>query len=336
MTLFRRVDAAGKLGPWFMLALAVAFFPTAVRASTPLVFLSPVNDQITPAGFSIDPDYRQLFHPGASWQKAMSRVNAFEIVNHYVFTQDETILRSIFSFLHEHNIALAVVFGLVPSTNGCGRGVEGATAGQYNLGVAKRLKRLGADLKYIVVDEPLTFGHYSAAKDACRYSIDQLAEGFRSEAARIRSIYPNTPIIEEEAESGIGAPEELGLWLDALKRELGEEAPISIRFDVQWGSSKKPWRQVAPPLVDAVLRHGYHYGVIYDGNPQDPTAEDWIRSAEAHIKEWEAVIHRAPDHIAIKSWHHQPALVLPESSPTTLPYLVNWYCKHFSEAISPN
>src|SRR5208282_3426683 len=165
MTLFRRVDAAGKLGPWFMLALAVAFFPTAVRASTPLVFLSPVNDQITPAGFSIDPDYRQLFHPGASWQKAMSRVNAFEIVNHYVFTQDETILRSIFSFLHEHNIALAVVFGLVPSTNGCGRGVEGATAGQYNLGVAKRLKRLGADLKYIVVDEPLTFGHYSAAKD---------------------------------------------------------------------------------------------------------------------------------------------------------------------------
>ncbi len=325
--IFKLIEGAGKLAICMILALAVELLPTALRASTAL-FLAPVNDQVTPSGFSVDPDYQQLFQPGAPWQKAISRVNAFEIVNHYVFTQDEDILRNIFSFLHEHHIALAVVFGLVPSTNGCGRGIEGATAGQYNLGVAKRLKKLGADLKYIVVDAALTFGHFSTAPNACRYSIDQLAAGFASEAAKIRSIYPDTPIIDVEGESGVGTPNDLGLWLDALRRNMGDGAPIAIRFDVQWASAKKPWRQIAPALVDSVLQHGYRYGIIYDGNPLDPTAEAWIRSAKEHIEEWRSVVHSPPDHVAIESWHRFPERVLPETSPTTLTNLVNWYYEH--------
>jgi len=297
-----------------------------ISTAGPAVWLGPVDDMATPSGFLVDQDYQQLFQADAPWQHALSHVSAFEMVRRYVTTQPEPNLRRIFSFLRDHNVALGVTFGMVPARN-CGDGVEGtAHRPDENTLTARRLKKLDADVKYIVMDEPLTFGHYFHGRNACGYSMEELAAGIAGEINKVRGVYPNIPVVDVEADSGIGTPAELGQWLDALKKVLGDGAPISIRFDVQWESRDKPWRQIAPPLVAAVLQHGYGYGIIFDGTPSDRSSEEWIRTAEGNIKAWEATVKALPDHVMIQSWHRFPETVLPEAKPATLTYLVDWYC----------
>ena len=293
-------------------------------SAAPTVWLAPVDDQVTPAGFRVDQDYPQLFQAGASWQKALSNISVFEMVRRYVTTESEPKLREMFTFLREHNIELAIGAGMVPARN-CG--VEGtAHRPDENVLTARRLKRLGADVKYIVMDEPMTWGHSFKGKNGCRYSIDELAAGVAGEIRKFREVFPDVQIIEDEAHAGVGPPAELGQWLDALRAQLGNGAPVSVRFDVQWASSDQPWRQFVKPLVRTVLDHGYHYGIIFDGTPLDSTDDGWIRTAQANIKAWESAIKDSPDHIVIQSWHRHPTSLLPETSPTTLTYLVNWFC----------
>src|SRR5579859_6687034 len=108
----------------FLLALA-CLLAIISAASAQTVWLGPVTDQVTPGGFSVDPDYQELFDDSAPWQKAMARTRVFEIPRGYIATQPDANLRRIFAFFHRRNIALAVIFGFVEA-NGCGETVEGA------------------------------------------------------------------------------------------------------------------------------------------------------------------------------------------------------------------
>jgi hypothetical protein len=299
--------------------------------SAPKVWFSAVDDMPAPGGFHVDQDYPQLFEPNAPWQHALSRIQAFEMTRRYVMSQPEEKLQNIFAFLREHHIALAVTFGMIPDRN-CGERVEGMVHHpNENLGTAQRIKKLGGDLQYMNVDEPLFFGHYFIGQNdkiGCRYSIEELASGYAGEVRKVRSVFPDARVVEDEPTEGLESPAEFGLWIDQVKHELGDGAPKAIRFDVQWSSRKKPWRNSAPPLVATVKQHGLGYGVIFDGTPQDQTDEDWIRTAESNISAWESTIRDTPEHVMIQSWHRHPQKLLPESSPTTLPYLVDWYCQN--------
>jgi hypothetical protein len=317
---------------------AVATFSSQVRADAraagpvPMVWLSAVDDMPAPKGFQVDQDYHQLFEAGAPWQRALARVQGFEITRRSVQTQPEEKLRKMFAFLSDHHIALGVSFGVIPARNNCGDNVEGMLHNaNANLVTARRVKQLGGNLKYIGLDEPFFFGHYfvgTNGKVGCRYSIEELASAYGVEINKIRSVFPDAQVIEDEPTEGLESPSELGRWIDQLKHELGAGAPQSIRFDVQWHSRKRPWREAAQALVATVRQHGLGYGVIFDGTGQDQTDEDWIRSAEGNISAWESVIPEVPDHVMIQSWYPHPQKLLPESSPTTLPYLVNWYCRN--------
>jgi len=302
-------------------------------ASTPLVWLSAVDDMPTPAGFQVDQDYPQLFQPGAPWQHALSHIHAFEVTRRYVTSQPEERLQTMFAFLREHHVALGVSFGMIPARGDCGEGVEGMVHNpNANLATAQRVKQLGGDLEYIVVDEPLFFGHYfngrQNGKSGCRYRIDALASGYAGEIRKVRSVFPKARVIEDEPHEGLESPAELGEWIDSVRRELGDGAPQAIRFDVQWYSRKKPWQAAAQSLVTTVKQHGLGYGIIFDGTPQDETDEGWIRTAQGNITAWESAVRDTPEHVMIQSWHRHPQKLLPESGPTTLPYLVNWYCQN--------
>ncbi|MHB8476751.1 MAG: hypothetical protein ACYDBZ_10760 [Steroidobacteraceae bacterium] len=298
-------------------------------AARPAIWLAPVDDQVAPAGFQVDQDYQALFQPNAPWQSALSRIAAFEMTRRYATTQQEANLRTIFDFLRQHHIPIGLEAGLVPAREDCGNGVEGtAHRPDENVLTARRLKRLGAEVKYIVMDEPLTYGHFFNGRNACHYSMNDLAAGVAGEIKKFRDVLPDIQVVEDEALSGIGSPDELGQWLDALKAQLGPQMPVTIHFDVQWDAHNKPWQQLAEAQVKTVLRHGYRFGIIFDGNPQDQTDEAWIRTAESHIKAWEGTIRELPDHVVIQSWHPHPTTLLPETGPTTLTYLVNWYCEN--------
>jgi hypothetical protein len=285
------------------------------------IWLGPTSDKVMP---EVDPDYLQLFEDAAPWQRALSHTRVFEMSRWYVATQPEATLRQVFGFFRDHRISLAVIFGFIPVA-GCSQDVEGAAhRPDENLLVAKRLKRLGADLTYMTVDEALFFGHYFKGKNACQYPIADLAASFAREARQVRSVFPDAQLIDTEPSSGIPSAVEFGQWLDALDRELGAGAPKVVRFDVQW---YRPWQQTIPPVIAVLRQHRLSYGVIFKGTYQDRTDRAYIAAAQQHILDWQATIKEPPDHVLFQNWEHMPMSVLPETSPGTLPFLLNWYCE---------
>ncbi len=306
---------------WCFLGVVLSFLaiPGPARAQT--VWLGPVTDQMTPQGFFVNPDYQELFDDAAPWQRALSHTRVFEIDRRYIATQPDANLRRIFTFLRNHNIALAVIFGFVEANN-CG--LEGtAHRPDENWRVARRAQRLGGEIVYAVVDEALLWGHYARRKGACQYPIDALAAGFARQARSVRSVFPAVELVDTETSSGITDMAEFGQWLDDLKRELGDGAPKVVSFDVQW---YRPWQQTVPPMIEVLKRHGLGYGVIYKGTYLDKTDADYIAAAQMHITEWQATIKAQPDRVLFQSWERNPSRILPETSPTTLTYLINWYC----------
>jgi hypothetical protein len=53
---------------------------------------------------------------------------------------------------------------LATGGDACGRGVEGFTDPGTAESVANRIQRLGGNVQYVVLDEPLDFGHLRQAK----------------------------------------------------------------------------------------------------------------------------------------------------------------------------
>jgi hypothetical protein len=56
-----------------------------------------------------------------------------------------------------------------------------------------------------------------------------------------------------------------------------------------------------------------------------PTDEDWIATTQQRVREYASAIKIAPDQVIFTSWNPRPTHDLPETTPNTLAYLVNWY-----------
>jgi hypothetical protein len=305
--------------------LRILFAVVPIPATGQTIWLSPVDDNPSPAGFVIDQDFPQLFTEGSPWQHSLASIRGLEIVRRYVQTQPDEKLSKIFEFLNRHHVSLGVVMGAVPAQN-CGQKVEGAAHSMIeNLNMAHRLRKLGAQLDTIVVDEALHFGHYTQLAGACHYSIPDLAGGFADEVRKVKQFYPNAKVVDIEPASGLGSIREFREWLSAVKTNLGADAPNIVRFDVQWA---RPWKLQVPPLIDTLKSFGWKYGVIYNGSFADKSDEDWIRSAQTHVLEWESNIHEAPGDVVFSSWNPHPTHLLPETDQRTLTYLVDWYCSN--------
>ena len=110
----------------------------------------------------------------------------------------EDKIKAISVFLSSRHIALAVGIQSLP-VDGCGRGVEGMTKAGQPGNVARRLKRLGIDVKYFALDEPLDFGHNFTGKQACKYSIQEVAHRLAGTISDLRTVYPDAKIVDYEA-----------------------------------------------------------------------------------------------------------------------------------------
>ncbi len=184
-------------------------------------------------------------------------------------------------------------------------------------------------MTYILADEPLTFGHYFAkgAEDrvGCRYSIERTAASFAENVREIESVFPNASVVDTEALDRLQSTSDLESWIHFLKADLGAGAPTLMQLDVQWN---RPWQQNANAVVSTLAAAGWGYGIIYDGAPKQTSDDAWVQSAKQNIVAWESTVTTGPANIMIQSWEPHPSRLLPETDPTTLPSLVDYYCRN--------
>jgi hypothetical protein len=296
------------------------------RAQAQTLWFGATANLPTARGFQTDLDFPELFTNPAAWSRALSRIQVFKFARGYVDRAPDAELRQTFSFLRAHNVAIAGVFGMVYA-QGCGSHVEGmAHAPRAVTHDARRFLELGADVRYIVADEPLTFGHYFTRRDACQYSIEQTAQSYADNIRQAKSVFPNAEVVDTEATTELNSPAELSRWFDLLHQMLGPDAPQALHLDIQW--DRDDWQSKVGWIIDTARAHGVGYGIIYHGTAQDRSDQAWISAVKSHIVDFTRVVHQPPRDVTIQSWNEFPSHVLPETDPTSLTSVVNWYCEH--------
>jgi len=278
-------------------------------------------------------DYLDMFSPDAPWEKSARQLRVFQTTGALINRESDETLQRVFADLKRRHIALAIGGGLLTGVGAsgqfeCGRGVEGFSAAGSTRVLAERIKKNGGDLAYIVLDEPLWYGHHVSSANACQWSPEYLARQILGQLKQVREIFPAVKVGDVEP---IAAPppqptdwnDQVVAWTRTWRQVTGEPF-VFVRADVVW---KGPWRQELPALKRKLHAEGLTYSLIYDGGGLGRTETDpiWTQEAAQRFHAIEADPQMAPDQAVIQTWVRWPSHMLPETQPGTLTNLLLQY-----------
>jgi len=275
----------------------------------------------------LNEDFPHLFDEDAQWGAQIDVFLASPMMSGPAGPEDE--LHHMAAFLQQRHIKLAMGVDATtmdspkPAPDACGRGVEGSRPPGQNRAIFQRLKRLGLDITYAAMDEPLTFGHYFQGKAGCRYSIGDTARRAAAAIAEIKESYPNIKVVDFEAPPPTSLSQwrsDFEIWLTSYRDAAG--TPLdAVMFDVNLFGN---WRNTAATGVNVARRQGLRAGIlIFKPGPGRSDAEataDYRRAITAVDASKMSF-----DIIEIANWTPHPFKNLPESDPMTLTYVLNEY-----------
>jgi len=312
----RAVVAAGMFG-----VLAAAPCPIQANSdNTPRIWFAPRDPRGLESGSL---DFLDLFQDNAPWQRAAALAKVFKLTPRFLTVATDDVLGRVLLDLKRRHIALAAELGVLHPTASCGQ-IEGYMRNQLEL--AQRIRRLGGDLRFVAADEPLYFGHSFDGKAACRTPLAALAQDAAGTARQIRSVFPDVRIIDIEPISNFKEANWDSLvaeWLTAFRDAYGEPF-AAFDIDIDWG---RPWQDRVATITAQMRRANMRIGVIYNGNPKDPTDAAWLDAARQHYTAYEALVGGPPDDVIFQSWVVHPTRVLPESSPDAFTHLLLEYAR---------
>jgi hypothetical protein len=272
----------------------------------------------------------ELFNPKSSWRNTASVINGFELSKRFVLEAADIDLARVINGLHQRNIALGVQGTPLIASAECGLGIEGHGPPHDMLAVARRLHSVGADLRYVIFDEPLYYGHEfgaSAGTRACHSPIASMAEQAAIKMRELKRIFPSAQIGSVEPfgipkTSGRAWAADLEEWLKAYAAAAG--APLAFfRADIVWHHPN--WRAQFEDAVPLLRSLKIPLGVIYNGSPDAAGDEEWTQTALRNARAIECDLHVRPDQVVFQSWMDRPRRILPENEPGTLTNLVFRY-----------
>jgi hypothetical protein len=269
-------------------------------------------------------DFMDLFPPDALWKKAAARVQVFEIYPQFLGRASDQELSAVIEGLKRRHIALAVSYGMLHRPKGAEMH-EGYGAELAERDIA-HLQRLGADVRCVVADEPLMFGHFFWGVGAPPLPISEVAKDFASTARLFRKAFPGVRIVMDDPimlyKDQEWAPA-MSEFLDAFKKEFGE--PMGC---VRLECASFQVREWLPRYISAaaLLRSaGVGFGALITGDAPDSSDAEWLAKAEERYVVWESDGRPAPAQVVFQSWMPRPSKILPETEPDTLTHLVDGY-----------
>jgi hypothetical protein len=236
-------------------------------------------------------------------------------------------LKTMIEGLRSRHIALAVEFGVLTGSDTCGKGVEGFGAPLAADALCKRIQKLGGQLDYIAMDEPVTWGHEKEGVKPgggpyCQYSIEELVARASVKIATLQRYFPNIKIGLIDAVSG--RYPHLGTDIIAFIDQLHKATGLKLAFmhmDVAWDSD---WRSQLELLVKRLRDRHIRVGVVFDGNVGATSDKQWIEQALGHFKDITSNPVTAVDDLVFQTWTPRPAKMLPETDPSAWTYAIKY------------
>ena len=299
----RRVVALLAAG----LVLQMNFSATA--ESTRDIWLAPLDQDHSNGSIGVR-DFAALFRLDAPWGDVANRVTVFKLYPFFTARSSDEELTTLITDLRRRGIALALEARVLTDEAAC-KGDGGANT----LKLLLRLKRLGADLRYLAMDEPMK--HWRFVRSNCQVPLDAIAKNIAANLRGFKAIFPNLevgdiePVGEFKEDPNLAS--DILEFLTACEQAMGR--PIAFfHSDVIWHS---PWLGLNRRLGKMLRGAGIPFGMIYNGTDRAVSDEQWANEAVSHFVEFEAEGQR-PDAAIFQSWTAHPTRVLPESDPVSL------------------
>jgi hypothetical protein len=301
-----------------ILALAFAHEGLSAGAPVPQIWLSLGGQGQPPE--SNKSWYVLFYQPDAPWPEFMNHVQVVGMLTQVLEKISDANLAKIVARLREKHIALGVemlaqAYTLpgVDAPPGCGGGVEGYAAPAETAAIAAKLKRAGATLQYIAMDEPLWFGHYYNEKNACHSSIDNVVARVAANMREYQKVFPDVIIGDGEPFPSITAQphwqNDYRQWLQTFKAVIGK--PLSFTaVDINWGH--KEWPESVRAFANFARDVHMPIGMIYNAAPPNKTMtnEEWLNDAERNTTYIERTLGIVPSWAVFSSWVKFPGRVL--------------------------
>jgi hypothetical protein len=320
------------------LAALALCWATVSRAASPEIWLGP---QELPSLGASAVDLMDMFTPDAPWKNAAAHTQVFILQGAFAARATQAQMNTVISDLSRRGIAIAVAVGVmnVPHDppSGCGGlgNVEGYGTVQQAAKIAQSIKAAGGEIKYLVMDEPLYYGHYytqAPGKGAgCHSSIQQIVQLIKPTLAVYTQAFPNLAVGEVEPTFFIDGQanwrSDFSSWADAYRAAIGRPLAF-IHLDIEWPLRNGMQDALAVYNASQDLRgRGLlgRIGIIYNGSRQDKTDQSWTQAAREHVLLMEGQNKLRPDQAVFQSWTPNPTHALPESDPNALTSLVGAY-----------
>jgi hypothetical protein len=294
-----------------------------------LVWFCPLDPLYKPQlGYGGSPEYMALFTPQAPWREAAAHVGVFKLYPQWLEQATDEQLRTQFADLRRRKVAIAIEYGVLTASGGCGAGIEGF-GGEKLVGVARRIASLGGTLGYVAMDEPFFWSTLYAGQNACRWTP---AETAANAAVNIKALLAEFPAVrvgdvEPTGFGNLAYIERYRESIEAFKSSVGF-APAFFHVDEAWDPATFPADLVAVRRM--LARERVPFGIIDDGNPRDASDAAWIASAERHLIDAERAA-GTPDQVVFQSWHRFPKKLLPESDSDAF----TWLIAHYFSRVGP-
>jgi hypothetical protein len=256
---------------------------------------------------------------GADWDELGGQLDVYKLYGGWSFAESSTAeVERIARTLDGFGLGLAVETSPLIPAEGCGKDDQGnlveGFAGEQARDTMENLRRGGATVDLITLDEPWYYAHHYDGPGACHWDLDRIAAGVRDFIAVVRQSFPNVLVGDIEPTPSPVSAEGLGEWLDTWTRVVGEP-PAFLHLDVDVGRAN--WTDLVADLGAAAHARDVPFGVIAIGDASAPSDLEWLQAAGARLSRLRFLEGVEPDHLIFQSWHDRPDRALPEHDPTT-------------------
>ena len=268
-------------------------------------------------------DFSTLFTQDAQWKEASSHIQVFGLYGEWIDNASDLEVQKLVEDLQKRGIALSLQMGPLSSTESCGYGIEGFDGTVGGISRALKIKRNGGTLSYLDLDEPYFYGSLYDGPRACHWSVEEVAKKVGFFITEMRSVFPELQVGDiEPLLWGNLSVAELEKWLTTFREVNGYDFAF-IHVDVNFNILN--WQDEILAAEKMSQNLGIDFGVIYIGNGNSLSDEQWISIAGERAKTYELTANGKPDHVIFESWHDRPDKILPESEPFTFSWFIREY-----------
>ena len=266
--------------------------------------------------------FYDLFTEDAPWPRAAEAVGVMRLYPVWLESfATRGQLEDVFEDLGRRGIAISFELGPLTETAACNAStVEGFAGAGPALNIARRIRQAGGVLHSMDLEHPFDAASYGPL--ACRMSPVEIARDSLTTIEAVRSIFPE--VLVGSIETADLDPEAVAAWLDGYREVTGEHLAY---FHLDSNFAIPDWSSRAKAIEEVVRSRGVEFGIIYFGDAEDTSDEEWLARAEERFVEYEVITGGKPDHAIFQSWHTHPERLLPETDAGTFTYLINRYMR---------